>query len=174
MAAAGLRFEVIESAVEERRRAGEPAAEYAARMARDKAIAVAGRFPAAFVLGADTVVECLGEILEKPASADDARRMLTMLSGRTHTVVTAYAIARGAEILAAEAVQSRVTFRALGPDEITRYIASGEPFDKAGGYGIQGAGGGFIAEVSGARDNVMGLPVANVMAALRRVGFGRC
>ncbi|HVA81536.1 MAG TPA: Maf family protein [Candidatus Binataceae bacterium] len=174
LAAAGLRFEVIESAVEERRRAGELAAEYAARMARDKAIAVAGRFPAAFVLGADTVVECLGEILEKPLGADDARRMLTMLSGRTHTVVTAYAIARAARIMAAEAVESRVTFRALGHHEITRYIAGGEPFDKAGGYGIQGAGGGFIAAVAGARDNVMGLPVENVLAALRRVGFGGC
>ncbi|MGH7781660.1 MAG: Maf family protein [Candidatus Binataceae bacterium] len=174
LAAAGLHFEVIESAIPELRREGEPARNYAPRMARDKALAVATRFPAAFVIGADTVVECIGEVLEKPADESDARRMLTMLSGRTHTVVTAFAIACGAQILTAEAVESRVTFRSLGIAEIAEYIAGGEPFDKAGAYGIQGAGGGFISEIAGPRDNAMGLPVENVLAALRRAGFERC
>lgn len=174
LTAAGLSFEAIESAIPERRRDGENAREYAPRMAHDKALAVASRFPAAIVLGADTVVECIGQVLEKPVDANDARRMLTMLSGRTHTVVTAFAIARGAQILAAEAVQSRVTFRTLSAPEIEEYIAGGEPFDKAGAYGIQGVGAGFISAVDGPRDNVMGLPVDNVLAALRRVGFERC
>ncbi|MFZ0660781.1 MAG: Maf family protein [Candidatus Binataceae bacterium] len=174
LSAAGLSFQVIESAIPERRRDGENAREYAPRMARDKALAIASRFPAAIVLGADTVVECMGQVLEKPVDENDARRMLTMLSGRTHTVVTAFAIARGVRILAAEAVESHVTFRTLGTVEIDQYIASGEPFDKAGAYGIQGVGGGFISAVEGPRDNVMGLPVDNVLAALRRVGFERC
>ena len=174
LSSAGLTFEAIESTVPERRRDGESAREYAPRMARDKALAIALRFPNAFVIGADTVVECLGEVLEKPVDENDARRMLTMLSGRTHTVVTAFAIARGAEILAAQAVESRVTFRTLGPAEIAEYIAGGEPFDKAGAYGIQGVGGSFISEVAGLRDNVMGLPVEAVLAALRRIGFERC
>lgn len=169
-----MSFQVIESAIPERRRDGENAREYAPRMARDKALAIASRFPAAIVLGADTVVECMGQVLEKPVDENDARRMLTMLSGRTHTVVTAFAIARGVRILAAEAVESQVTFRTLGTVEIDQYIASGEPFDKAGAYGIQGVGGGFISAVEGPRDNVMGLPVDNVLAALRRVGFERC
>ncbi|MGB6552475.1 MAG: Maf family protein [Candidatus Binataceae bacterium] len=174
LSAAGVSFQVIESAIPERRRDGENAREYAPRMARDKALAIASRFPAAIVLGADTVVECMGQVLEKPVDENDARRMLTMLSGRTHTVVTAFAIARGVRILAAEAVESHVTFRTLGTVEIDQYIASGEPFDKAGAYGIQGVGGGFISAVEGPRDNVMGLPVDNVLAALRRVGFERC
>ncbi|MGC1342168.1 MAG: Maf family protein [Candidatus Binataceae bacterium] len=174
LSAAGVSFQVIESAIPERRRDGENAREYAPRMARDKALAIASRFPAAIVLGADTVVECMGQVLEKPVDENDARRMLTMLSGRTHTVVTAFAIARGVRILAAEAVESQVTFRTLGTVEIDQYIASGEPFDKAGAYGIQGVGGGFISAVEGPRDNVMGLPVDNVLAALRRVGFERC
>jgi septum formation protein len=174
LAAAGVSFEVIESALPELRRAGESARDYAPRMARDKALAIALRYPAAFVIGADTVVECLGEILEKPVDESDARRMLAMLSARTHTVVTAFAIARGGQILAAEAVESRVTFRTLGAAEVADYIAGGEPFDKAGGYGIQGVGGSFITEVAGPRDNVMGLPVEDVLAALRRVGCLRC
>ncbi len=174
LAAAKLSFEAAESAIAELRRDGEGARDYALRMASEKALAVSSSFPHALVIGADTVVECMGEVLEKPADGDDARRMLTMLSGRTHTVITAFAIARGREVFALDAVESRVTFRALSASEISDYIASGEPFDKAGAYGIQGAGGGFISSLDGPRDNVMGLPVAEVLAALRRVGFVRC
>jgi septum formation protein len=86
-------------------------------------------------------------------------------------VITAYAIARGAQILETEPVLSRVTFRNLDDDEITDYIATGEPFDKAGAYGIQGHAGSFIAHVDTDRDNVMGLPVTKVVAALRRHGY---
>lgn len=161
-------FDVVHSGLDEVRDADESARDYALRMARDKARAVSERNPHRMVLAADTVVECGGVILEKPADADDAARMLATLSGRTHTVVTAFALARDERIIDSQAVTSRVTFRELTRDEIAAYIATGEPFDKAGAYGIQGIGGGFIAHVEGSRDNVMGLPVDEVIAALER------
>jgi nucleoside triphosphate pyrophosphatase len=161
-------FDVVHSGLDEVRDADESARDYALRMARDKARAVSERNPHRMVLAADTVVECGGVLLEKPADADDAARMLATLSGRTHTVVTAFALACGGRIVDSQAVTSRVTFRELTRDEIAAYIATGEPFDKAGAYGIQGIGGGFIAHVEGSRDNVMGLPVDEVIAALGR------
>ena len=168
---AGLTFELAESGVEELRTPHEPARDYALRMAQAKASAVSSRVTSAIVLGADTVVECGGEILEKPSDPADARRMLKTLSGRKHTVVTAFAIARDGEVIEEDAVESAVFFRDLSDQEIADYIATGEPFDKAGAYGIQGIGGGFIARVDGPRDNVMGLPVRNVLDALRRHGI---
>jgi septum formation protein len=165
---ARIEFEVVQSGLDEIREPDEQARDYAFRMARDKALAVSARHPRRSVLAADTVVECEGEILEKPIDADEATRMLRTLSGRTHTVVTAFALATDVKIIASEAVISRVTFRALTPDEIATYIETGEPFDKAGAYGIQGVGGGFISHVDGSRDNVMGLPTDDVIAALRR------
>ncbi len=173
LAAAGIAFEVIESRVPEQHNPGEPPRDYALRMARDKARAVSSRFPDAIVVGADTIVVCDSHILEKPADAADARRMLAMLSARTHTVVTAFAIARAGNILESSPVESRVTFRKLSDAEIEAYIATNEPFDKAGAYGIQGSGGGFISHVEGSRDNVMGLPTERVVAALARHGLER-
>jgi septum formation protein len=170
LAAAGIEFEAIESRVPEQHTLGEPPRDYALRMARDKAGAVSSRFPDAIVVGADTIVVCDAQILEKPADATDARRMLAMLSSRTHTVVTAFALARARNILESSPVESQVTFRKLSNTEIDAYIATGEPFDKAGAYGIQGVGGGFISHVEGSRDNVMGLPTERVVAALARHG----
>lgn len=166
---ARIDFEVMQSGVEEIRDADESARDYALRMAREKALAVSRLHRHRAILAADTVVECNGEILEKPIDTDDAMRMLSALASRTHTVVTAFAIASDAQVVATEAISSRVTFRALTIDEIAAYIATGEPFDKAGGYGIQGIGGGFISHVEGSRDNVMGLPTEEVIAALRRL-----
>jgi septum formation protein len=171
--AANVEFEVIESMVPEQHMAGEPARDYALRMARDKARAVSSRFPNAIVVGADTIVVCENQILEKPADANDARRMLAMLSARTHTVITAFALARGGNILESSPVASLVTFRKLADAEIDDYIGTDEPYDKAGAYGIQGVGGGFIAHVDGSRDNVMGLPTDQVVAALARFGVKR-
>ena len=173
LGAANVAFEVIESRVPEQHIAGEPARDYAVRMARDKARAVSSRYPDAIVIGADTIVVCEGQILEKPADANDARRMLAMLSARTHTVITAFALARGGNILESSPVESLVTFRRLADAEIDDYIATDEPYDKAGAYGIQGVGGGFIAHVDGSRDNVMGLPTERVVAALARFGVKR-
>ncbi|MFZ2061429.1 MAG: Maf family protein [Candidatus Binatus sp.] len=172
-AGAGIEFEVIESMVPEQHIAGEPARDYALRMARDKAIAVSSRFREAIVIGADTIVVCETQILEKPADAADARRILAMLSARTHTVVTAFAVAQDGKILESSPVESKVTFRKLSGAEIEDYIATDEPFDKAGAYGIQGVGGGFISHVEGSRDNVMGLPTERVVAALARHGVKR-
>jgi septum formation protein len=168
--AANIEFEVVESLMPEQHIAGEPPRDYALRMARDKATAVSSRHPDAIVIGADTIVVCENQILEKPADIADARRMLAMLSGRTHTVVTAFALARSGKILESSPVESQVTFRRLTDAEITDYIATDEPFDKAGAYGIQGVGGGFISHVEGSRDNVMGLPTEQVVAALARFG----
>jgi len=173
LAAAGIAFEAIESRVPEQHNAGEAPRDYALRMARDKARAVSSRFPDAIVVGADTIVVCEAQILEKPTDATDARRMLAMLSARTHTVVTAFALARAGNILESSPVESQVTFRKLSNTEIDAYIATDEPFDKAGAYGIQGVGGGFISHVEGPRDNVMGLPTEHVVAALARHGVKR-
>ena len=173
LGATGIEFDVIESLVPEQHIAGEPARDYALRMARDKAVAVSVRFPDAIVVGADTIVVCEGQILEKPADANDARRMLAMLSARTHTVITAFALARGGNILESSPVESLVTFRRLADAEIDHYIATAEPYDKAGAYGIQGVGGGFIAHVDGSRDNVMGLPTESVVEALARFDVKR-
>jgi len=170
LAAAGIQFDAIESHVPEQHLAGEPPRDYAVRVARDKAAAVSARFPDAIVVGADTIVVCENRILEKPADASEARRMLMMLSGRTHVVITAYALARAGKILETSPVESQVTFRKLAEAEIDNYIAGDEPYDKAGAYGIQGVGGGFISHVDGSRDNVMGLPTARVIEALARHG----
>ena len=168
LAAAGIRFELADSGVAEERNVGEAAGDFALRMAREKALAVSRRADGALVLGADTVVECGGEILGKPRDAADARRMLRALSGRFHTVVTAFALARDGGVVESRAVPSRVRFRELGDDEIDAYVRGGEPMDKAGAYGIQAEGAGLVVEVEGERDNVMGLPVKEVLAALRR------
>jgi septum formation protein len=170
LTAAGVEFETIESGIPELRREDESAGDFALRMAREKALSVSVSFPGAIVLAADTTVECNGVILGKPDNAADARRMLCMLSGKTHTVVTAFALARAGAVVESIPVNSRVTFRQLACAEIDAYIATGEPLDKAGAYGIQGAGAGFIVHVEGSRDNVMGLPVSEVLAALRRIG----
>lgn len=166
---AGLVFDVIESGIAEVHVGDESARDYALRMAREKARAVSFRDRNAIVVGADTVVVCDEIILEKPASPDDARRMLKMLSGRSHVVITAFALVRNGTVVESEAVESRVTFRVLSDGEIGEYVASGEPLDKAGAYGIQGRGGGFISHV-GSRANVMGLPTEQVVAALMRHG----
>ncbi len=170
---AGLDFEVVQSGVEEIRRKGESARDYAVRMAREKALDVSAKCDHAMVLAADTIVECEGKILEKPGSADEARAMLRMLSGRTHTVVTGFALAQHGDIVEDGATLSSVTFRDLTADEIEVYIETGEPFDKAGAYGIQGLGGGFIAHVEGSRENVMGLPTHEVVEALKRHGVAK-
>jgi septum formation protein len=171
LAAAGLDFDIAESGVHEHVLAGENADAHASRLAREKALAVSRRNPDALVIGADTTVECGGRIFDKPNDEADARAMLATLSGNVHLVVTAFALARGGEVLESEAVRSHVRFRTLKAAEIDDYIRSGEPLDKAGAYGIQGTGATFITEVDGPRDNVMGLPVEPVLAALRRAGF---
>lgn len=168
---AGYTFEIVESGVDELIRAGEGGEEFALRMAAEKALAVSAIRRGAIVLAADTIVELSGRVLEKPVDAAEARAMLAALAGATHVVVTAFAIAHDAAVQDHRAVISRVTFRELSAAEIEDYVASGEPMDKAGAYGIQGRGADFIVAVEGPRDNVMGLPVAEAAAALARHGI---
>lgn len=169
MAKAGLSFEVIESGVGESRMPGEPAQAFALRMAREKARAVAVRRPDALVLGADTIVEIAGYVLGKPRDRAHARWMIQMLSGRIHTVVTGYALMLGERLIENRAVASAVRFRALSPDEIEGYIATNEPYDKAGAYAVQGRGRDLIARVEGSLANVMGLPIEDILTALERL-----
>jgi septum formation protein len=168
LAQAGVEFEIIESGIDERREEAESGPDFARRMAGEKALAVAARRPGALVLGADTVVEIDGQILGKPRDADEARTMLRMLSGRVHRVLTGFALARGGRILEQATIVSEVKFRVLSDAEIEQYVATSEPYDKAGGYAIQGDAGEFIAAVDGSTANVMGLPIDDVLAALRR------
>jgi septum formation protein len=171
LAAAGVSFTVMESGVDESLVDHEDASTYAERTARAKALSVSMSNPLRLVLGADTVVALEGEIMVKPVDHEDARRMLRALSGATHTVVTAFAIVRGGQLLESTPVTAQVTFHHLSDSTIEAYLATDEPFDKAGSYGIQGAGARFIKSVDGGRDTVMGLPVAEVLSALRRHGF---
>jgi septum formation protein len=169
--AAGLEFTIIPSGVEETRRHNEDAATYATRVAREKALNISRTHRDALVIGADTVVELDGEILQKPVDEVDARRMLRVLSRMTHTVVSAFAIARAGSVVESAPVIARVTFHDLSDAMIDGYLATGEPFDKAGSYGIQGEGAKLIAAVEGSRDTVTGLPVTELLAALKRSGI---
>jgi septum formation protein len=173
LAQAGLEFEIVESGIDEHRRDGESGPDFARRMACEKAAAVSLRRLDALVLGADTVVEIDGEILGKPLDPPQARAMLRKLSGRVHRVFTGFALAHAGQVVESAAIASGVRFRALSGAEVEQYIATNEPYDKAGGYAIQGDAGDFIAAVEGSTANVMGLPIDEVLAALHRHGIGR-
>jgi septum formation protein len=166
---AGLEFEVRPSSVEEAPARGEAPEEFARRAAQDKALEVAASArPSVLVLGADTVVVANHEILGKPADPHDAARMLQLLSGATHRVITGVCLVRApAEIVAVAHETTFVTFRSLDEEEIQSYLASGEPFDKAGAYGIQGLASKFVTRVDGCYFNVVGLPVALVYDLLK-------
>lgn len=145
--------------VEEVRGAHEGAEAYVSRLARDKALAGVAVAPLDLpVLGADTIVVLNGAVLEKPADDAMAERMLSALSGQTHQVMTAIAFADRQHCLDA-LVMTEVTFRHLSADDIAGYIASGEPMDKAGAYGIQGLGGNFVRKINGSYHAVVGLPL---------------
>jgi septum formation protein len=164
--AACLEVVVRPSGVEEVWPGGGPAAG-ARALARRKADAVPVKDDD-IVVAADTCVVLDGVLLEKPADRADARRMLAALAGRTHEVVTGYCVRKDGRHREG-AVHTKVSFRALSQGEIERYVDSGEPFDKAGGYGIQGAGGALVDHVDGSYTNVVGLPLAEVLAAIEAV-----
>lgn len=170
LAEAGIPFTVQASRVDERVPPGTPPAEAAVGLAVRKALAVQAP-PEAWVLGADTLLDLDGEMLGKPADAEDARRILARLSGRAHWVVTGVALRAPREGVLTGLEQTRVAFRELDPREIDAYVATGEPLDKAGAYGIQGGAARFVAEVRGPLDNVVGLPVGLVRRLLAASGF---
>lgn len=155
----GLQFERLITHVEEQRQPEEAAEVYVRRLASDKARAGVAVAPQDLpVLGADTIVVLNGEVLEKPQDAAHAAEMLSKLSGQTHQVMTAVALADAQRELDC-LVTTDVTFRKMTAEEISHYIASGEPMDKAGAYGIQGLGGNFVRKINGSYHAVVGLPL---------------
>lgn len=171
----GLVFRVIPSAVEEVRLPDEEPDAFALRMAKAKADDVARKLApsekSTVVLGADTVVVIDGQVLGKPRDQNEARSMLSMLSGRAHRVVTAVAL-RGVDLEYADetVVSTSVWFRELAADTVEGYAASGEGLDKAGSYAIQGLGAGVVARIDGSYSNVVGLPATHTITLLERAG----
>lgn len=181
MALLGLPYEVVPSRYEEPSPPAEPVplADFVISLARNKALEVAERIGDALVLGADTLVTLdegeNGVPLGKPVDAEDARRMLRLLAGRTHSVYTGVALLQAAEgrVISeplCTAVRTRVTFRELSETMIADYVATGEPLDKAGAYGAQGYAAPFIAGFDGDFFNVVGLPLCEVGRLLDRAG----
>jgi septum formation protein len=181
---AGIRFDVLSADIDESRLPGEPGEAMVRRLAESKARAAWPRAAAAadadaagepcVVIGADTVVEIGGDVLGKPGTAEAARAMLQRLSGTRHRVLTGLAMLRVPDGAARVDVASTdVWFAAMTQDEIAEYVATGEPLDKAGAYGIQGFGGRFVERIDGCYFNVVGLPLALVYRTLKELGWRR-
>jgi septum formation protein len=173
---AGIQFEVRATDVDESRLVDEAPGDYVRRVALAKAQSAAAKYrdpvDETLILGADTVVVINADILGKPVSQDDARSMLRRLSGRVHEVHTGLALLRSSgEEQRVVAEVTRVHFASLTDREIEDYIGTGEPFDKAGAYAIQGIGGRYVARIEGCYFNVMGLPLARLWSLLRELGW---
>jgi septum formation protein len=173
---AGFVFDVLPPHLDEVRFPNESAEDYVRRVAGMKSRLAAEARPdrasQAVIIGADTVVVAQGQVLGKPRSIEDARRMLGVLSGTTHEVLTGLSIFRSSDGAGESQVEtSRVSFVELSGGDIEDYLATGEPLDKAGAYGIQGIGGRFVWRIEGCYFNVMGLPVSRVWSLLHRFGF---
>jgi septum formation protein len=169
----GLPFEAAGVDADETLRPGEAPGPYLERVVAEKlrlAAAEAGRRGFGVVLAADTVVVLGGRLLGKPSGAAENVAMLRDLSGRAHQVMTRFALARLGGPSHAETVTTDVRFRALDDDEVAAYVATGEGRDKAGGYAVQGVGGFAVASINGSYSNVVGLPVCELVVALRRLG----
>jgi septum formation protein len=170
---AGLSFSVVSSAIDETPYPGETPPQLVERLAGAKADLVAARAVGpSIIIAADTVVVLDGQILGKPRSTDDARRMLQLFSGRTHSVVTGVSLVRLPEIERRQFVETTlVHFAPLRRDEISRYLATEEPYDKAGAYAIQGRAGRYIPRIEGCYFNIVGLPLSRTLSALHELGW---
>ena len=172
----GIAHEVRPADIDESLWEGESPEGHSMRLAREKATTIAEREPGAAVIGSDTIVVVDRDILGKPRDAAGAKAMLARLSGRSHVVFTAVAVARGDRVVES-VVRVAVTFRELAPWEVDAYVATGEPMDKAGAYGIQGFGATIVDRIEGDYFAVMGLPLRTVVRLLAEVGiryeFGR-
>jgi septum formation protein len=169
---ARIAFIVVPSSASEELQPGEAPDAYALRVAQEKARDVARRHSGSWILAADTIVEIDGKILGKPRDEEAARHMLQQLSGHTHQVKTAFVLLDGhGRIFASQIVTSTVTFRPLSETQIQAYLATGEPFDKAGAYAIQGQGATLITRVEGSYTNVVGLPLDEVLQVLHTVSL---
>lgn len=172
LASIGLEFEVLPSNVPEVRQQGEAPEEYVARLSRDKADALASRHRERWVIAADTTVLLGDELLEKPADAADAARMLATIAGKTHVVYTGVTLENaGKGWRDTRVAESEVRMLPLSAQEIEWYVRTGEPLDKAGAYAVQGIGAMFIDSIHGSYTNVVGLPLATLFQMLRRAGI---
>ncbi|HEX2120669.1 MAG TPA: Maf family protein [Thermoanaerobaculia bacterium] len=172
LASIGLEFEVVPSHVPEVHAEGEAPEEYVARLSRDKAAAIAGEHPSRWVIAADTTVLLGDQLLEKPADAQDAARMLATIAGQTHVVYTGVTLEnRERGHRDTRVAESEVRMLPLSPPEIEWYVATGEPLDKAGAYAVQGIGAMFIDSIHGSYTNVVGLPLATLFQMLRKAGI---
>jgi len=171
LAEVGLRFEVIPSSVEEEHQDGLSPLEVARTLAGEKAADVASRFTSGIVIGADTIVVLDGEILGKPKDPEDAFQMLRRLSGRSHEVITALVLieAESGKMMTGQET-TRVFFKEMTDREISAYISTGEPMDKAGAYGIQGKGMLLVRRIQGCYTNVVGLPMMKLTEMLSEMG----
>lgn len=165
---AGLQFKILPAHIDETYLAGETPRAHVRRLSRDKAAAIAAAHPRALVLGADTIVVIDDLILGKPRNKKQAREMLTRLSGRRHIVFTGFTIVHpmGGRCTT-RVVQSSVYFKAISSGEMEWYINGDEPYDKAGGYAVQGRGASFIKAIRGSYTNVIGLPLCEVLEELK-------
>ncbi|HEX7415717.1 MAG TPA: Maf family protein [Smithellaceae bacterium] len=172
----GLKFKTIPAHLNEDYSEGESPREHVQRLSQDKAIVIAKKYPNAVVLGADTIVVIDKSILGKPENKYQARKMLRKLSGREHKVFTGFTIAHVAsKIKQTKVIQSAVKFKTISAAELEWYIACDEPYDKAGGYALQGRGAYFIQSIRGSYTNVIGLPLCEVLETLKKleaISFG--
>ncbi|HTD83387.1 MAG TPA: Maf family protein [Gemmatimonadaceae bacterium] len=166
----GITHEVRPSNIDETMRPREAPRRHAERLAREKATAIASRDPDLVTIGADTVVVINRKVLGKPRDEAEAIHMLSQLNGRLHTVITAVAVARGRK-LRSSIEEVSVKFRRLREDEIQAYVATGEPMDKAGAYGIQGYGATIVERIEGDYFAVMGLPLVRLTTLMRDLGI---
>jgi septum formation protein len=170
---AGISFSVLSSAIDETVYPGESPQQLVQRLADAKAELVAARAVGPTILiAADTVVALDGQILGKPHSTDEARRMIELFSGRTHSVITGVSLVRLPEMERRQFIETTlVHFAPLTRDDISRYLATEEPYDKAGAYAIQGHAGRYIPRIEGCYFNVVGLPLARLVTTLRELGW---
>jgi MAF protein len=172
----GLKFKTIPAHVDEDYIEGESPQQHVRRLAQEKAQLIARKYPRAWVLGADTIVVIDGLILGKPKNKTQAKEMLKKLSGREHKVFTGFTIAHVAsKIKQTKVIQSAVKFKTISAAELEWYIACDEPYDKAGGYAVQGRGAYFIQSIRGSYTNVIGLPLCEVLETLKKleaISFG--
>ena len=168
----GIPFSIIPPDIDETRRPGEAPREFALRISHEKADKVGRLFPDKWVIGADTIVVYKNRVLGKPSGESDAFKMLQLLQGKWHKVITGFCILNvSRDIVYREAVETRVCMKGLVDREIMQYIGTSEPLDKAGSYAVQGKGGYMVKEIKGSYSNVVGLPVCEVAEVLLSLGI---
>lgn len=168
----GIPFSIIPPDIDETRRPDETPREFALRISYEKANKVGMLFPDKWIIGADTIVVYKGRVLGKPSGEGDAFRMLQLLKGKWHKVITGFCVLNlSRDIIYRDAVETRVFMKDLIDQEIMKYISTSEPLDKAGSYAVQGKGGYMVKEIKGSYSNVVGLPICEVAEILLSLGI---